>query len=498
MTDVAAPPVDVRLRAAVLAARVAIAGVLLVALYTAVASRIVPWWMTALTATVFGLGLWRPPVALLVVVSLIPWAERLAAVPVRAAEMLLCAFFAGWALRFARRGGGVWRRDAGVTPALAFAAVVVLSWTRLAVASSPDDSLWKTLRLMPADYLVTLGRDPQITSALLLLFGVAVYVATLALSRSDPGLPRRMLLLVALSGVLAAAASVIAVPITYLMTGDFNEVLRYVVITRSRGSFHLHDVNAAGSHYILAGLLALPFASRSGPSQAWWRAGYVMLVAALWMSGSRAAWVAGALGGAVWLTVQWRAARGRQLPAVSTRTLAVVAVVVLVALTASARLGSEAGSSGSASKSLAIRAEFLETSLRMWATSPVFGVGIGTYYERSNSFMPPGIRAIYGHENAHNYFLQVATELGVVGFVVLLWWLGAALASVWHGSRRQANASLLLAVGCGCAAYLLTCITGHPFLVIEAAIPFWATLAAGVALTLEPRAESPEPSAILP
>lgn len=493
MTD-AAPPQGVRLRAAALAARVAVATVLLMALSTAVTSRIMPWWMTALTVTAFGLGVWRPPVALLLVVSLIPWAERLAPVPVRAPEMLLCAFFSGWALRFARRGGGVWRSDAGATPALVFAALVVLSWARIAVARAPDDSLWTTLRLMPADYLVTLGRDPQIATALLLLFGVAVYVATQVLSRSDPALPRRVLFSVALSGILAAAASVIAVPITYLMTGDFNEVLRYVVITRSRGSFHLHDVNAAGSHYILAGLLSLPFASASGPAQVWWRAGYAMLVAALWMSGSRAAWVAGALGGAAWCAVRWRAARGRHLPAVSTRTLAVVAIVVLVALTASARLGSESGSSGSASKSLAIRAEFLETSLRMWATSPVLGVGVGTYYERSNAFMPPGIRAIYGHENAHNYFLQVATELGVVGFVVLLWWLGAALATVWHGATRQANDSLLLAVGCGCAAYLLTCITGHPFLVIEAAIPFWATLAAGVALA-RVTGESQEPRA---
>jgi hypothetical protein len=35
---------------------------------------------------------------------------------------------------------------------------------------------------------------------------------------------------------------------------------------------------------------------------------------------------------------------------------------------------------------------------------------------------------------------------------------------------------------CSCAAYLLTCVTGHPFLVVEAAVPFWASLGAGVAL----------------
>ena len=136
---------------------------------------------------------------------------------------------------------------------------------------------------MPADYLVTAGRDPHTAAAVLLLLSVAVYVGTLALSRQEPALPRRVLFVVALSGLLAAAASVVAVPITYLTTGDFNEVLRYVVITRSRGSFHLHDVNAAGSHYILAGLLSLPFAldawrrRRCGGERgiwcSWWRCG---------------------------------------------------------------------------------------------------------------------------------------------------------------------------------------------------------------------------------
>ena len=464
-------------------ARLTGAGVLLVTLYTTVTSPFVPWWLSALAGTVFGLAVWRPAVALLVVVWLAPWGERMADIPVRAAEILLCAFMAGWAVRFRRQAPRAELPLKGVVgPALAFAAVVVVSWSRLAVSRAPEESLWTTLRLVPADYLVTAGRDPHTAAAVLLLLNVALYVGTLALSRQEPALPRRVLFSVALSGLLAAAASVVAVPITYLATGDFNEVLRYVVITRSRGSFHLHDVNAAGSHYILAGLLSLPFARTPAPAQVWWKAGYLVLVVALWMSGSRAAWVAGALGMAVWWAAHQRAARGRHLPAVSTRVLAIVAMVVLVALTASARLGTESASSGSAIRSLAIRAEFLETSLRMWATSPALGVGVGTYYDRSNEFMPPGIRAIYGHENAHNYYLQVATELGVIGFALFLWWLGSALASMWHGTQHHPRDGVLLAALCGCIAYLLTCVTGHPFLVVEAAIPFWVSLAAGVAL----------------
>lgn len=493
MTERSAPPLGLRRWVIVSLTRVATAAVLLVALHGAVTSRAMPWWVTALTAAVFGLALWRPGISLITVVSLAPWGERLAAVPVRAAEMLLVAFLAGWAIRLRPRAAarepvmGDW-----LGPAVGFAMVTVISWARVAYARSLDASWWPALRLLPADYLVTAGRDPETAAAWLILLSVVVYAAAVVLARQDPALPRRLLLAVVFSGLAAAVASVVAVPVTYLMTGDFNEVLRYVVLTRSRGSFHLHDVNAAGSQYILAAVLSLPFAvAAAGPSQGWWRAGYVVLAAALWMSGSRAAWVAGALAVAAWLLLMRHVARGGRLPRLSTGVVAAAAVVVVAALTFSARLGSTSGGSGSATLSLALRAEFLETSLGMWATSPLAGVGVGTYYERSSQFMPQGIRAIYGRENAHNYFMQIAAELGVIGLALFLWWLAVALARAWPDPSEHGNAAVPAAVVCGVAGYLLTCVTGHPFLVIEAAVPFWATLGAGVALATQ----SPKPRA---
>ena len=67
-------------------------------------------------------------------------------------------------------------------------------------------------------------------------------------------------------------------------------------------------------------------------------------------------------------------------------------------------------------------------SWRLLARNPAFGVGIGQYYELSGDEMlhlPVG--RIYIRQNAHNNFLQILAELGVVGFVcfaALLWMSG--------------------------------------------------------------------------
>ena len=87
-----------------------------------------------------------------------------------------------------------------------------------------------------------------------------------------------------------------------------------------------------------------------------------------------------------------------------------------------ARLGRAAATSaGTRRRAVRLRSQFSETSARMFASAPIFGVGVGRYFERSSEFMPDELRALYGAENAHNYFAQAFAELGIAGGALFLW-----------------------------------------------------------------------------
>ena len=107
----------------------------------------------------------------------------------------------------------------------------------------------------------------------------------------------------------------------------------------------------------------------------------------------------------------------------------------------------ERGNQRSAATAAQVRWELARTSVRMTAANPAFGIGIGRFYSRSGEFSSPELLATFPpavHENAHNNFLQILAELGIVGFGVLRWLLWSAAG---YG-RQLLGADLpILAVG---------------------------------------------------
>jgi hypothetical protein len=123
---------------------------------------------------------------------------------------------------------------------------------------------------------------------------------------------------------------------------------------------------------------------------------------------------------------------------------------------------------------------------------PLSGIGpANLYYQypwwRTKLGLPPQPGYDPPAAHAHNYFLQVGAELGLVGCALCLAFFVSLFAAAWRtqkledpGTRwlgRCLTASLLI--------FIVTSLTGHPLLVPEVALLFW--LIAGTILALAPK-----------
>jgi O-antigen ligase len=433
---------------------------------------------------------WRGLVA---TAAVAPAGALLAAAPARAAELFAWSLAAGWLLSIRRPLSQTgWPHSVMLALGL-YAGTLVASWLALTIggaAGIPPSALPQFVaKTFPADHLIRSSPEAETWTLLFTLAGAAVFVAAVGIARSDartlPWLARGIVA----SMTTLSAATIVAVVRQWADSGYTSEfLLRYV--RGERYSLPLTDVNAAGSLYALAAVIAIGYAWRQRSGRLIWVLALSILAPAIWLTGSRSAYVAIAAGVAV-----LGAARYRWQP---TRRHVVLAASVFLGaiLAAGLLLDPQSEVEGSAEQSVNLRSQFVLTSARMFASAPVFGVGVGRYWNRSAEFMTQELRDRYGNENAHNYFAQQFAELGFVGGVLFVWLVAIVL---WHGWRavlQSPDDIPLHALFAGTAAYLLTCATGHPLLVPEAALPFWAAFGA-VAASSSRGAAMPKPLRLL-
>ena len=60
--------------------------------------------------------------------------------------------------------------------------------------------------------------------------------------------------------------------------------------------------------------------------------------------------------------------------------------------------------------------------------APLFGIGIGRFFEESARLASPELRQYYSAQNAHNQVIQLLGELGVPGAALFLAVLACSLA----------------------------------------------------------------------
>ena len=433
----------------------------------------VDWPIKALVALVLAVTFANPGGGLLLTACTAPLAdligELIGARNFRVGEAMTLAFLVAWLLRSLpdRRGPRVAAPAAGWLFATAIVASIAgLAWQLGRYPGELTDTIDRIWHM----YFFTLDRIGFL-EGMRLLEGLGLVAATVMLFRRDPALAETLPLAL---GSAAAAAALSGV-LLWRGVGTAAALARYKLIGY-RVSGHIGDVNAAGSYFGMSLCLALGMAARA---RGRWQSLWLGLAAAsgvgLWFSESRSALGAAAI--VIVVAVVWAATREFSARA-RTATLAAVLVALLAGVAVRARLLD----ADPTYRGGGFREQFVQTSLRMIRARPLFGVGVGQYYRTSPGFLSPQLAWTYGFENAHNYFLQIGGELGLVGLCLFLGWLGAGLASTWRALTIAPGDARLLGAAGGVVVLLITSTTGHPFLVREVASPFWIQFALMTAL----------------
>jgi putative inorganic carbon (hco3(-)) transporter len=190
----------------------------------------------------------------------------------------------------------------------------------------------------------------------------------------------------------------------------------------------------------LGGFLALaipPIFALAASENLWWRRllGYLLATAAmvgLALTYSRGAWIGTAVGLLVLLPILRRGwlAVGLAL----TTAMVTTAGNVLVRAESVATPGQDTAYTS--------RVEIWQTSLGLLAEHPLRGVGLGNFGQAYGDLMVPNLPLLADTllipEEAHNLFLNLAVEVGLVGVGAFAWLLAVGFLRTWQ-VRRSAD-----------------------------------------------------------
>jgi tetratricopeptide (TPR) repeat protein len=116
------------------------------------------------------------------------------------------------------------------------------------------------------------------------------------------------------------------------------------------------------------------------------------------------------------------------------------------------------------------RIHYLESTINIWVAHPILGTGAGTFADVHPQYQG---RVVSASTNAHNAYLQILAELGLLGFLILGWLGFSLVVGTLRGVWQQPK---LLALWLGMAGLWL-----HFGLDIDAQYPALLLLAASLA-----------------
>jgi hypothetical protein len=438
----------------------------------------IPYFILAAAFALVPLSALTPRAGLLVLAGLTPfaaWIGRHWNASVAWPEALVVAFCAGYCARHVVRRPG--KRDLLDAPWVLAVSLVVASLAVHVLTESwrfggppTRAEFW---RLMTFGYFISATSSDPVGAAMRLIESLLLFRAAATMSRETPAFAQRLVSWVVCGATAAAGLNLLRLCESAVRAEAPLGAFVRLFLTE-RVNVHYADLNAAGSYFVMAFFVAIGLAMR--PKGLPWLLSVLLIGCSVWITGSRMAVMAGML--AMVLPVggrAWRIQRG------DVRNTVLGTAMLLLALMAAAAAYAipERGNQRSAGTAVQVRWELARTSLRMTASDPSFGVGIGRFYSRSGEFSSPELLESFPpaiHENAHNNFLQILAELGVVGFAVVMWllWIAARYGRRLLGA--DLHEPLRWSLVTGLLAFVLSWLGGHPLLISEPAFAFWLLL----------------------
>jgi O-antigen ligase len=425
----------------------------------------------------------RPATALLVVAALVPIATytlRGCNPAVAWPETLVIAFGAGWLSRRALRRGDPGLPQSVRLPLVVFACVLFASTlVQMSVDQArlgPPEFASSMLRYFSREYFVS-GSDRYLHAAAFLLEGLLLFSVSVRAATADRRFAARLAGALAASTAVAAAINLQELVTSALRFDNFWGMLAQHIAT-ARFNVHYADVNAAGSTFALLLCVSAGLAAGARRAGRLWAIAAACIALGLWMSGSRTALFACPVALASLAVVAARnhmSRRGRFVTTVVAVALLAAAVAVIYAPTR--------GNQKASSIAAEVRVEMARTTMRMLSENPLFGIGLGEFYQRTGEFSSPELLALFPpaqHENAHNNFLQILAETGLIGLAAFLWLLLTTLYVAARPLSTSPADKLAWGTMAGLFAFLLTCVGGHPLLTREAGYTFWIVLGMAV------------------
>ena len=116
-----------------------------------------------------------------------------------------------------------------------------------------------------------------------------------------------------------------------------------------------------------------------------------------------------------------------------------------------------------------------ERAVRIIQDNPLSGNGIGSFYRTSADYREPDEpQFIKKNENSHNYYLQIASELGIPAlilfFCIILYMYSCGFSTI---SITLFFAPQVKGLLYGISAYLLTMLSSHPLIFSSQQLMFW-------------------------